>query len=227
MEFLKQYEITDSDSGDAENSTNIGDKAIDESASNSRVLNARAVRQVYLITYSQADLEKFPTRKSFAEVVVSSFNSIDTTVEHWVCSKEPHQRKGYHYHMAVKLNRCKRWLSSKNYLQEIYGISVHFSDIHYNYYSAWKYSTKKDKNVLGSDNHPDLWDFKGPKTETASKSRKKFPRRVMKMNSRTIHVMREMKMFVIKPIMQCVRIVPLKETTQETPVSIRIIRNYH
>ena len=177
MEFLKEYENTDSDSSDAENSTNIGDKAIDESASNSGVLNARAVRQVYLITYSQTELEKFPSRKSFVEAVVSSFNSIDTTVEHWVCSKEPHQTKGYHYHMAVKLNRCKRWLSFKNYLQETYGISVHFSDVHYNYYSAWKYSTKKDKNGLESDNHPDLRDFKGPKTETASKSTKKNSRR--------------------------------------------------
>lgn len=175
MEFLKEYESTDlADSSDVENSTNIRDKAIDGAASNSGVLNARAVQQVYLITYSQVDFKKFPTRNSFAEAVVSSFtDSTDTTVEHWVCCKEPHQTKGCHYHMAIKLDRCKRWLSSKNYLQEIYGILVYFSDLHYNYYSAWKYTTKKDKNVLESDNHPDLWDFKAPKTETASKSRKK------------------------------------------------------
>ena len=36
-------------------------------------VNAGAVRQVYLVTYSQADVEQFPTRRSFAEAVVGSF----------------------------------------------------------------------------------------------------------------------------------------------------------
>ena len=76
--------------------------------------------------------------------------------------------------MAVKLQRCKRWLSCKRYLEENYGISVHFSDVHHNYYSAWKYTTKKDKFVVESDGHPDLSDCKGPKTETASLCRKKY-----------------------------------------------------
>ena len=32
-------------------------------------MNARNVRQIYLITYSMADTERFPTRSSFAEAV--------------------------------------------------------------------------------------------------------------------------------------------------------------
>jgi len=36
-------------------------------------LNAGAVRQVYLVTYSQADVEELPTRRSFTEAVVGSF----------------------------------------------------------------------------------------------------------------------------------------------------------
>ena len=172
MEFLKEYGNSDSDTTDTENSTDAGGKASNTGASE-RVMNARAVRQVYLITYSHADLEKFPSRYSFAEAVVRSFNSFNTKVEHWVCCKEAHETTGYHYHMAIKLERCKRWLSSKRFLQQNYGISVHFSDVHHNYYSAWQYTTKEDKYVLESDSHPDLSDFKAPKTETASICRKK------------------------------------------------------
>ena len=173
MDLLNEYRSSDSEATmDTEEGICIEGEVIDNTASTSD-LHDRAVRQVYLITYSQADLEKFPTRESFAKAVVRSFECNDTTVLHWICCKEPHQSNGYHYHMAIKLNRCKRWLSSKKYLEENHGISVHFSDVHYNYYSAWKYTIKKDKFVLESDNHPDLSDSKAPKTETASISRKK------------------------------------------------------
>ena len=67
------------------------------------------------------------------QAVLRSFNSSNTNVEHCVCCKEVRE---YHYHMAVKLQRCKRWLSCKRYLEENYGISVHFSDVHHNYYSG-------------------------------------------------------------------------------------------
>ena len=125
MDFLQEYESSDSEATDVYNSTNIDVKASDRRASTS-VLNVRAVRQVYLITYSQADLHKFPDRNSFAQAVLRSFNSSNTNVEHWVCCKEVHESTGgYHYHMAVKLQRCKRWLSCKRYLEENYGISVY------------------------------------------------------------------------------------------------------
>ena len=38
------------------------------------------MRQVYLVTYSKADLEKFPTQSSFAEAVVCSFNGANANV---------------------------------------------------------------------------------------------------------------------------------------------------
>ena len=43
--------------------------ASDDKASNVSVqeLHQRAVRSVYLVTYSQADMTKFPTSKSFGE----------------------------------------------------------------------------------------------------------------------------------------------------------------
>ena len=138
-----------------------------------KLLNASAVRHAYLVTYSQANLEQFPTRRSFAEAVVGSFHSSNTRVMHWVCSRESHRDGGFHYHMALKLDRCRRWLCSKKFLKEQHSISVHFSDLHYNYYSAWKYVTKEDEHVLESNDHPDLWNSKAPKTSTACSERKK------------------------------------------------------
>ena len=169
MDFLKEYGSNDSEAVDSDDSRSTEGELSENTASISD-LHGTAVRQVYLIMYSQAYFEKFPTRESFGKAVVRSFEGTDTKVLQWVCCKEPHQSNGYHYHMAIKLNCCKRWLSSKKYLHRI---SVHFSDAHYNYYSAWKYTTKTDKYVLESDNHPDLWDSKAPKTESASISRKK------------------------------------------------------
>ena len=134
MDFLKEYGSSESNSTDNED-----DISRDSAKGLSSNLNDRAVRQVYLIAYSKADLQKFPTRESFAQAVVKSFEATNTKIEHWVCSKEAHQVNGFHYHMALKLNRYKRWLSSKRYLEENHGISVHFSNIHHNYYSAWKY----------------------------------------------------------------------------------------
>ena len=92
---------------------------------------------------------------------------------HWVCSRESHRNGGFHYHMALKLERCRCWLCSKKFLKEQHSISVHFSDLHYNYYSAWKYVTKEDEHVLESNDHPDLWNSKAPKTSTACSERKK------------------------------------------------------
>ena len=58
MEFLQGYDSTDSESTDTENMTNkkVEASAVPPSMPN---LSARAVQQVNLITYSQADSERF------------------------------------------------------------------------------------------------------------------------------------------------------------------------
>ena len=100
MDFLKEYGSSESNSTDNEDDIS-GDSAEGFSSNlNDRV--AGVVRQVYLITYSKADLQKFPTRESFAQAVVKSFEATNTKIEHWVCSKEAHQVlqvNGFHYHM--------------------------------------------------------------------------------------------------------------------------------
>ena len=45
----------------------------------------RSVRQAYLITHSQADLETFPTRVSFADAILEAFaSSSSVEILHWV-----------------------------------------------------------------------------------------------------------------------------------------------
>ena len=69
--------------------------------------------------------------------------------------------------MCVKLDRVQRWMCAEVFLLENYGISVHFSSKHINYYTAWKYVTKEDKQYQESENHPDLTNGKEPRTTRA------------------------------------------------------------
>lgn len=176
MEFLEVYG-TDSESSDDGCDENVSHSATKGKEDLLTELKSSAVRQVYLVTYSQSNLDKFPTRKSFAEAVVCSFKETNSDVLHWACCRESHENGGYHYHLAIKLDKCKRWLPSKNYLKRRYDISVHFSNLHHNYYSAWKYVVKEDQEFLQSDNHPDLWNSKPPKTNAASSVKKVFTKR--------------------------------------------------
>lgn len=67
-------------------------------------INLCCVWQVYLITYSQADKVRFPSRKSFAVAVLFSFNDTPAKVVQWCCCLEKHCSNGIHYYMAVKLD---------------------------------------------------------------------------------------------------------------------------
>ena len=71
----------------------------------------RVNRCTYLITYSKADLLKFPCRESFGEVVVEGFNYGPgmVKVEYWACCLEQHENTSeQHYHVSVKLSGQKR-----------------------------------------------------------------------------------------------------------------------
>ena len=133
-------------------------------------LNPRQLRQVYLLTYSQADMRRFSTRESFANAVLEAFAPTPATIVRWVCGKEKHQDGNYHYHMAIKLDRTQRWLAVKNRLQTNSDITVNFSGHHHDYYSAWMYATKEDPSVVQSVDHPDLSNGP-PHTTNASHAR--------------------------------------------------------
>ena len=138
-------------------------------------LQSEDQRLIYLMTYSRADTSHFPSRSSFSEAVLEGWENCGVRVLHWVVSLEAHAdtdnsvsneiNNSYHYHMAVKLSKCKRWLQVRKFLDERYGIKVHFSDIHNTYYTAYRYVTKEDSEALHSSNHPDLQEV--PRTERA------------------------------------------------------------
>ena len=70
-------------------------------------LNVRDPRKVYMITYSQSNLEKCPDRKTLVKFVLKAFDFENSTVKpmHWEVCKEAHQNGGSHYHMCIKLNK--------------------------------------------------------------------------------------------------------------------------
>ena len=144
------------------------DLQVSETVRNVQPKNARFV---YLITYSQADLSLVPERESFVLLVVHAFRNADPlsacNILNWVCSMEHHSDGGVHYHMAVKLESRRRWLKFRNFLDSNHGIKVNFSGVHVNYYSAWLYATKDDKEYIQSPNHPDLTNSDFPVTTNA------------------------------------------------------------
>ena len=129
-------------------------------------LDERQQRRAYLITYSQSDVERFPTRESFSTVVVDAFkaNSIANILQ-WACCCENHETGGIHYHLALKLDKPRRWKAIKDAISNKHNIVLHFSDQHIGYNVAYKYICKSDKNVLHSENHPNLKAIGSPRTK--------------------------------------------------------------
>ena len=70
MEMMKGYEY---DSASSEASETQEHASTEMPEVKRQEINARSVRKVYFITYSQADGARFPTRQSFIDAVVHSF----------------------------------------------------------------------------------------------------------------------------------------------------------
>ncbi len=141
-------------------------------------LARRVQRQIYLLTYSRADLCKFPTKDSFADAVIDAWVQNGKQVVQWVVCIEEHKdsesnnsENKFHYHMALKLKDKARWNQVKDFMANKYDVQIHFSDKHALYYSAYKYLLKQDPEPLLSPNHPDL--SVEPRTSRAVKSRKR------------------------------------------------------
>ena len=132
-------------------------------------------KRQYLITYSQANHEIFPTRESFGEAVEQEFNAGNgvVKVDYWAVCKEPHQNGGFHYHCSVKLTGAKKWVGVKTRLSSKYGVQVHFSDKHDFYLSSYRYVCKSDNEVAHSFGHPQgLLSTSSPQTKTCSQASK-------------------------------------------------------
>ena len=82
-------------------------------------LQAGRQRVVYLITYSRADVVKFPSKESFSNAVLQAWQNFGVRVVQWVTCIEAHHNTDnaetgqemnlYHYHMAIKLEKRVRW----------------------------------------------------------------------------------------------------------------------
>ena len=134
-----------------------------------QTLQEHRVQMVYLVTYAQAD-DRF-TRPSFAEAVWRCFSSGNASVLQWSCSMEPHVIDGHHFHMAVKLDRLRRWKGVKQEMTDRYGAVLNFRDFVSNYHAAWTYVTKEDQNYIQSVGHPELIRDAPPRTARASTAR--------------------------------------------------------
>ena len=101
-------------------------------------------RLVYLVTYPQA---KSIGREQFANIVVSAFNAVkdDDVVQQWACCLEHHVVEGFHYHVAIKLKKKRRWADVGKYIRKNNGIVVHFRTWLTFYYDCFTYVTKEDR----------------------------------------------------------------------------------
>ena len=129
--------------------------------------------RTYLVTYSNADMNKFPTRQDFARAVVGAFGG--NNVDYYVCGRELHQSGEPHYHLAIRLHRSMRWGSTKRKLIDEYGIVVNFSEPPGGgfYCRAYAYVTKQDKEAEKGGiliEHPPLHKLKAQSTSNAAKA---------------------------------------------------------
>lgn len=129
-----------------------------DNINNVNELHENSPHRTYLVTYSQLDPRKFPTRWSFGGAVVAAFGA--NNVDYFVAGKEAHQESaGYHYHVAIRLNKTLRWKSAKTYLKDNHDIIVNFANSSHLYAGAYRYATKTDKHpFIGSilTKHPNL-----------------------------------------------------------------------
>ena len=90
-------------------------------STNSDSLSSRDVTVVYLITYSQANLEIVPTREVFAPIILDAFDNAvpesNAAEIQWVCSQESHADRGLHY-QVVKLSGQRWWRQLRNYIDQ-------------------------------------------------------------------------------------------------------------
>lgn len=130
-------------------------------------------RSVYLITYSQADILKVPSRERFGEIIAAEFNrSNDDIVKHWVSAAELHAKGGIHYHCAIKLKCPRRWSQVRNNLSSKYKIEVDFTEWHDMYHDAFSYVIKQDAHYVTSPGHINLDNNPPPRTAAAVKGKR-------------------------------------------------------
>ena len=115
---------------------------------------------------------KFPSRQCFSSAATKAFTETGAEVSHWACCQEYYKNKEIHYHMSVNMTKLRRWKSVKEQFKSKHNINMHFSDKSLGYIAAYRYIGKSDKEVLHSENHPNLRDIASPRTKACMKANK-------------------------------------------------------
>ena len=145
----------------------MADSSSEDEFQSDQMVNTGVGRRTYLITYSKANLEKFPTRQSFGEMIQKHFDDGPSKVktEYWACCRENHKDGSEHYHVSLKLSGVKKWYMIKKNIIDKEGVVVHFSNKPSYYIASYKYVTKHDSDIVHSQNHPNLKDVSSPSTK--------------------------------------------------------------
>ena len=164
------------------NSANTSDVDAESNAKSltSKELDSRSIRRVYLITYSQANLVKFPTRRSFADAVLVSFSDVPASIQQWVVAKKNTSRLVERTitwpQNLTEINRgfqvgdtCRSAIVYRStFLLSMITITV-----------LGNIQKKQNKDALESEGHPDLSNTANcPKTSQAAKKRRLRAKRV-------------------------------------------------
>ena len=69
----------------------------------SKLLHSRQVRGVYLIMYSQVNVDLGPICESFSNIIQNAFTACNIQLNQWVCAKKDHAESGFNFLMTIKL----------------------------------------------------------------------------------------------------------------------------
>ena len=75
-------------------------------------LDPRQSRRVYLLTYSKANVEKFPSCQSFSYAATKAFAVTGVEVSYCACYQEYHKNNDIHYNMAVSMTNLNQSTTS-------------------------------------------------------------------------------------------------------------------
>lgn len=149
----KSYVSSDEDEKNDGTSSSSGDK----SGVKSKPHYGRRRNLIHAILYRDADLEKFPTKESFADAVLDAFKPFDI-VKHWVCCREEYSEGGekkYSYRMLVRIFVKREANRIPQYFEREYNTKVEFISGYANYIVAYSSMCRGDISPLHSEGHPE------------------------------------------------------------------------
>ena len=91
------------------------------------------------------------TKESFASKVLRCLENHRTRWTQFVCVQEPHEKHGYHYHLALKLNKPQSVSVLSDALRRVNIYANVESGAHYSTYAEYTLSPRKVKEI---DPHP-------------------------------------------------------------------------